>query len=555
MEKAEKDRKAGFRSTKKTIKKPKYIYEFLKYGAICLVIALGLSWFMLSKKIDSINQDYEDDYLSKRKEVESSIMDLTVYTDDNPRYAKLLNTLEKNMYDLAAVYGTGKAEVWIKGEKALETPRGIVAWVGYNEGGLDSSGRFNPNLTEYYFLEDESYLSPIQEKYPLVVSDSNSHDAFASFFGKNDQSGETEYYYSIEQVMINRETHRFIPEIVSVYSVYSLRSEGSVAPETFYCSSSVPEGFESVPADKICSSMLGYVPKEETDLELTQSLQWPLLKDSQSDANAPMYCELRYSGYQKHTLSGTLPYETAVFMGGAVIIGLLCGLVISVFPYNRKKGIWEAYEYRKKTTEAMAHDLKTPLSTISAYAESMEGATPEQNTEYSEMIRKNVSEMNRMVENILNFSKSENASQTLTKKEVNVGNLVNASVSKFRGLFDQNQLRTNVTCSEECVLTTDEQLFRQAMENLISNCAKYATPGSEVAISVSGKKVSFRNQTTGKFEDVDSLKKPFVKGEGARGENGTGLGLSIADNNLSLLGYKLELKAENGWFETLVILG
>ena len=552
MEKTAKDRKASVRSAKnkKAIKKPKYIFEFLKYGAICLVITLGAAWFMLNKKLDVINNDYENEYLSRRGEVEKTITELMLYTEDNSRYINCLNKLEMNMYDLAASGGSGMAEVWIKGEKVLETPRGVVAFVGYNEGKRDSNGRLNPNQTEYYFLEEETFLSPVLDKYPLSVSGSYNHDAFASYFGKKDRSGEEKYVYEIGLVMINRETHRFIPETVNVYL------QGSAEfVETIYCSTSVPEGFERVPDDKISCAMFGYVPKEGTDLELTQSRKWSFRDNVQSDANEPSYCELRYSGFQKQSLSGMLPYETAVFLVSAVIIGLLAGLVISVIPYNKKKGIWEAYEYRKKTTEAMAHDLKTPLAAISAYAESMEDSSPEQKAEYAEKIHENVSEMNRMVENILNFSKSENTSRSFTKKEVDIGNLVNASVSKFSGLFDRNQIRTEVTCKEECVLTTDELLLRQAIENLISNCAKYADAGSEVAISVSRKKISFRNQTTEKFDDVESLKKPFVKGDGARGENGTGLGLSIADNNLSLLGYKLELYAENGWFEALVILG
>ena len=50
-----------------------------------------------------------------------------------------------------------------------------------------------------------------------------------------------------------------------------------------------------------------------------------------------------------------------------------------------------------------------------------------------------------------------------------------------------------------------------------------------------------------------SLKQPFVKGDGARGNKGTGLGLSIADNNLNMLGYKLELSSEEGVFKARIL--
>ena len=96
-------------------------------------------------------------------------------------------------------------------------------------------------------------------------------------------------------------------------------------------------------------------------------------------------------------------------------------------------------------------------------------------------------------------------------------------------------------------------MLRQAIENLVSNCAKYAASGSETEVRIEEKKITFRNQTTQEIKDVESLKQPFVKGDGARGENGTGLGLAIADNNLSILGYKLKLSCENGWFEAQVL--
>ncbi len=51
---------------------------------------------------------------------------------------------------------------------------------------------------------------------------------------------------------------------------------------------------------------------------------------------------------------------------------------------------------------------------------------------------------------------------------------------------------------------------------------------------------------------MESLKKPFVKGSDSRSDKGTGLGLSIADNNLNILGYKLELVSEDGLFKASV---
>ena len=53
----------------------------------------------------------------------------------------------------------------------------------------------------------------------------------------------------------------------------------------------------------------------------------------------------------------------------------------------------------------------------------------------------------------------------------------------------------------------------------------------------------------------DEIFEPFVKGEDSRGAKGTGLGLSIAENNLNILGYRLELVSEEGTFKAIIHFG
>ena len=261
-----------------------------------------------------------------------------------------------------------------------------------------------------------------------------------------------------------------------------------------------------------------------------------------------------------YTGSAKISFETAYKdrLRFAVVL-ICCGAFIFAFipatiVYNTRKRNYEIFEYRLKTTNAMAHDLKTPLAAISAYAESMEGATEEEQNSYAEKIRENVSEMNRMVESILQFSKSEKETHAAETVYVDMEKMVRGSISKFEKLFEVNGIRTNVTVDSPCEMLTDEVMLRQAVENIVGNSAKYASEDSEVGIRISSDKVIFKNKTDEKIEDAESLKKPFVKGESARGENGTGLGLSIADNNLRALGYDLKLSFNDGWFTAEILI-
>ena len=104
------------------------------------------------------------------------------------------------------------------------------------------------------------------------------------------------------------------------------------------------------------------------------------------------------------------------------------------------------------------------------------------------------------------------------------------------------------------IIRTDPELFSQAIANLISNAVLHCKEGSAVEISVSKGKVVITNTIDGDLGDVGKLKEPFVKGRSERGSTGTGLGLAIADNNLAMLGSKLDLKTEDGKFIAAITL-
>ena len=108
-------------------------------------------------------------------------------------------------------------------------------------------------------------------------------------------------------------------------------------------------------------------------------------------------------------------------------------------------------------------------------------------------------------------------------------------------------MMTDITGSD-ITLTTDRKVLGQVITNLLSNCDRYKESGSFVYIAITPEALTLTNKTDRSYDDVDSLKKPFVKGDDSRGNKGSGLGLAVADNNLAILGYKLELLSKPGEF-------
>ena len=145
--------------------------------------------------------------------------------------------------------------------------------------------------------------------------------------------------------------------------------------------------------------------------------------------------------------------------------------------------------------------------------------------------------MDHMIGDILLLSRSESGQINLTKEELSVKELVTESLKEFPGIKAEIE-------GEDVILTTDKKIFTQVIMNLLSNCDRHGKKGSVVDIFISREALTITNKSDKSYDDADSLKRPFVKGDDSRGNKGAGLGLAIADNNLSMLGYKLELSSE-----------
>ena len=240
------------------------------------------------------------------------------------------------------------------------------------------------------------------------------------------------------------------------------------------------------------------------------------------------------------------PFSCALIVIASLLSALAASLVWTIVKYQKEKTVWEIFEYRTKTTEAMAHDLKTPLAAIMAYAENLDASSedPSKVREYSKNINEKVSTMDHMIGDILSFSRSETGKIDIVKEELSVAEIINESLSALPEL--------KADLKGDARIETDRKLLKQAIDNLLSNCDRYGDKESPVDITVDPEKLLIINKTDKTYDDADSLKKPFVKGEDSRGGKGTGLGLSIADNNLNILGYKLELVSEKGTFKAIV---
>ena len=256
--------------------------------------------------------------------------------------------------------------------------------------------------------------------------------------------------------------------------------------------------------------------------------------------------------YEMPDLFTLFPVQISAVWVLVAAICILFAFFIARSRYFKVKALYDMIEYRRKTSNAMAHDLKTPLAIISAYADNMaEEEDPGKLREYSAKMKANVESANRLLEDILNFSRSESGSITANNEEISLSALISKSIDLHSGIFREHGI-TIQRSGKDLTLQTDKKILSQAIDNLISNCARHATENTTVNIDIKDKSLLIINSTDLETDDVNELLKPFIKGSSSRGDTGTGLGLSIAQNDLELLGYKLTVSLKDHRFTATV---
>jgi signal transduction histidine kinase len=216
--------------------------------------------------------------------------------------------------------------------------------------------------------------------------------------------------------------------------------------------------------------------------------------------------------------------------------------------------LWELSQRRMRFVSTVTHELRTPLTTIRLYidmlAQGMVG--PEKRTEYLETLRTEADRLDRLVRNVLDFSRLENQTPRLDRQRIRLCDLLGAVDERWRNACLRSG-KTLVVCHEidsSFELTTDATLVEQILGNLIDNACKYSQGSINSQIELRGReldngRIVLEVQDYGpgiKEGERAAIFRPFRRGvPSAERPGGVGLGLALASRWSRLLGGRLEL--------------
>ncbi|MBQ2581794.1 MAG: HAMP domain-containing histidine kinase [Ruminococcus sp.] len=275
---------------------------------------------------------------------------------------------------------------------------------------------------------------------------------------------------------------------------------------------------------------------------------YQIYPQEETDSTQPEYtlvCAFPYSFVRRYSL---LVSFCAL---GAFAAALLIVFICAKISYANQKAQYQIFTARQQTTNAMAHDLKTPLTSIAGFAEMLQsGVNPEKHEHYLAMISKNVEQMNNIVSDILKLAKSESSADILSPEQLSAEDICNDIIKELKGTFETHKLSSNLNVVKNAVIKADKKLLTQALSNLLHNAAVYSESGSTVRVTITEKALCITNTPAQMPKlSADELVKPFVKDDTSRGENsGSGVGLSIAKQDLERMGFELKIEITDSEF-------
>lgn len=228
----------------------------------------------------------------------------------------------------------------------------------------------------------------------------------------------------------------------------------------------------------------------------------------------------------------------------------LTPLLQSIDKQNREKDA--VANMRKEFSANVSHELKTPLTSISGYAEIMKDGLvrPEDMKTFSERIYNEASRLITLVEDIMKLSKLDEGAVELEKEEVDFYMLTREICSRLAPQAEKRNVSVEVT-GEPVHYLGVRQVLDEMLYNMIENAIKYNKEGGLVSVwvgnTLQGIKIIVRDTGIGiPKEEQERIFERFyrVDKSHSKATGGTGLGLSIVKHGALMHGAKIDVDSE-----------
>lgn len=225
----------------------------------------------------------------------------------------------------------------------------------------------------------------------------------------------------------------------------------------------------------------------------------------------------------------------------------LTGIIMLVLDVNDEK---KAEKLRREFSANVSHELKSPLTSISGYAELIKNGMvkDEDIKKFSGIIFDEAGQMLRLIENIILISKLDEKPELRCEEEVSIKETIDEILDLYKGKIDAKNLSVECHIDEGLKKNVPLGMLSELYRNLISNAIKYNKDGGKISITVEKRadNIISKITDTGIGLEKDEIPRIFErfymvdKGRN-RNTNSTGLGLAIVKHIVEDMGGTIDV--------------
>lgn len=245
-----------------------------------------------------------------------------------------------------------------------------------------------------------------------------------------------------------------------------------------------------------------------------------------------------------------------VFTGTWISLVGIIAVFIIVFIFSKIvfNPVKRTYDKQKRFVTNAAHELKTPLTIISANNELIDA---EYNSlDETQAIDKQVKKLTIMINNLTLLSKLDEEDKNVDLKEkVDLTKLSNDLIEPFKVIFESRNIKFNFFVDDNCYIKGNTNLISQLLSLLIDNANKYALTYINFEVRIVGKGVELKTSNDADIDEKNPnlLLERFYRNDKARGKiEGSGIGLSVVNEIVKLHKGTIKLNASNNVYSCVI---
>ncbi|MEM6799025.1 MAG: ATP-binding protein [Planctomycetota bacterium] len=300
-------------------------------------------------------------------------------------------------------------------------------------------------------------------------------------------------------------------------------------------------------ANTAAGKLFGFIPPQVEGRPLLEVVRHHTLHDTVAtglSSGWPQRLEIEWEGLSLSVQATPLPGDPCP------------GLVIVLHDTTELRRL---ESLRQDFVANVSHELKTPLSSIKAYTETLiDGALndPEHNVQFLRRIEEQADRLNYLIQDLLALARIESAQQPFEIGQVAIADVATACLNDYQPQAEAKRicLAGSEPREPKLQVTADPEGLRVILNNLIDNAIKYTPGGGEVSVHwepTADDRVRVDVTDTGIGIPADALPRVFerffrVDKARSREVGGTGLGLAIVKHLAQAFGGSVSVQSEEG---------